>query len=128
MFNRLLVTATFRCGLNRPQDITKPILERCQRHLFLYRKEDGKPLTTRSQHTRITPLRADFKWLARNNHILYKPASELELPRLERRLPAPTSRRSRRTGRASVSSRQPCDISRFTEIADIGGVARVRPA
>lgn len=74
-------------GLNRPQDITKPILERYQRYLFLYRKEDGQPLTTRSQHTRITPLRAFFKWLARHNHILYNPASELELPRLERRLP-----------------------------------------
>jgi len=74
-------------GLHRPQDITKPILERYQRYLFLYRKEDGQPLSTRSQHTRITPLRAYFKWLARQNHILYNPASELELPRLERRLP-----------------------------------------
>lgn len=74
-------------GLGRPQDITKPILERYQRYLFLYRKEDGQPLTTRSQHTRVTPLRAFFKWLARHNHILYNPASELELPRLERRLP-----------------------------------------
>ena len=74
-------------GLIRPQDITKPILERYQRYLFLYRKEDGQPLTTRSQHTRITPLRAFFKWLARQNHILYNPASELGLPRLERRLP-----------------------------------------
>ncbi|MDO8312390.1 MAG: site-specific tyrosine recombinase XerC, partial [Sideroxyarcus sp.] len=74
-------------GLNRPQDITKPIIERYQRYLFLYRKEDGQPLTTRSQHTRITPLRAYFKWLAKQNHILYNPASELELPRLEKRLP-----------------------------------------
>jgi integrase/recombinase XerD len=74
-------------GLSRPQDITKPILERYQRYLFLYRKEDGQPLSARSQHTRITPLRAYFKWLARQNHILYNPASELDLPRLERRLP-----------------------------------------
>jgi integrase/recombinase XerD len=74
-------------GLHRPQDITKPIIERYQRHLFLHRKDDGQPLSTRSQHTRITPLRAYFKWLARQNYILYNPASELELPRLERRLP-----------------------------------------
>jgi len=32
-------------------------------------------------------VRAWFKWLTKNNHILYNPASELELPRLERRLP-----------------------------------------
>ena len=74
-------------GLCRPQEITKPIIERYQRYMFLYRKEDGQPLSTRSQHTRITPLRAYFKWLARQNHILYNPASELDLPRLERRLP-----------------------------------------
>lgn len=74
-------------GLTRPHDITKPILERYQRYLFLHRKKDGQPLTTRSQHTRITPIRAWFKWLARQNHILYNPASDLELPRLEHRLP-----------------------------------------
>jgi len=32
-----------------------PILERYQRHLFYYRKADGEPLSTRSQHTRIIP-------------------------------------------------------------------------
>ena len=74
-------------GLTRPQEITKPILERYQRHLFLYRKADGQPISTRTQHSRTIPVRAFFKWLARRNHILYNPASELELPRLERRLP-----------------------------------------
>ena len=29
----------------------------------------------------MVPLRAWFKWLARENHILSNPASELELPR-----------------------------------------------
>ena len=33
------------------------------------------------------PLRAWFKWLARNNHILYNPASDMELPKLGHRLP-----------------------------------------
>ena len=74
-------------GLQRPQDITKPIIERYQRYMFLYRKEDGQPLTVRSQHTRVTPIRAFFKWLARQNYILYNPASDLELPRMEKRLP-----------------------------------------
>ena len=83
---RFIVWAYER-GLTRPQEITKPILERYQRHLFLYRKRDGQPLSTRSQHARTIPVRAFFKWLARHNHILYNPASELELPRLERRLP-----------------------------------------
>jgi integrase/recombinase XerD len=74
-------------GLARPPEITKPILERYQRHLFLYRKADGEPLSVRSQHVRTTPIKAFFKWLSRGNHILYNPASELELPRMEKRLP-----------------------------------------
>ncbi|NJD06119.1 MAG: site-specific tyrosine recombinase XerC [Methylococcaceae bacterium] len=74
-------------GLSRPQDITKPIIERYQRYLFHYRKPNGEPLSIRSQHTRLTPVRAYFKWLARENHILYNPASDVELPRLEKRLP-----------------------------------------
>jgi integrase/recombinase XerD len=74
-------------GLTRPQEITRPILERYQRHLFLHRKKDGQPLSTRSQAMRIVPIRAWFKWLTRNNHLLYNPASDLELPRQEQRLP-----------------------------------------
>ena len=74
-------------GLTRPNEITKPILERYQRHLYHHRKKDGRPLSFRSQHSRLVPVRAYFKWLARANHILYNPASELELPKLEHRLP-----------------------------------------
>ena len=75
-------------NLTRPTDITKPIIERYQRYLFHYRKVwDGKPLPVRTQHTRLTPIRTYFKWLARNNHILYNPASDIEMPRAEFRLP-----------------------------------------
>ena len=74
-------------GLDQPQEITKPIIERYQRYLFLYRKKNGEPLSTRSQQVRVVPIRAWFKWLARQNHILYNPASDIEMPRLERRLP-----------------------------------------
>lgn len=74
-------------GLETPQDITKPILERYQRHLFLYRKADGKPLSYGSQNAMLTPIRTFFKYLSRNNHILYNPASELVLPKKPRRLP-----------------------------------------
>ena len=74
-------------GLVRPQEITKPILERWQRHLYLHRKADGEPLTVRSQLAHTHPLRGFFRWLARENHILYNPASELDMPRIGRRLP-----------------------------------------
>lgn len=74
-------------GLTQPKAITKPILERYQRSLYHLRKANGDPITFRGQHARLVPIRAFFKWLARQNYLLYNPASELELPRLEQRLP-----------------------------------------
>jgi integrase/recombinase XerD len=74
-------------GLAEPADITRPVLERYQRHLFHYRKKNGEPLSFRSQHSRLVPLRVWFRWMARENHILHNPASEIELPRLGRALP-----------------------------------------
>lgn len=76
-------------GVSRPGEVTRPMLERYQRHLYHYRKKDGEPLSFRSQTQRLTPVRAFFKWAARQHLILYNPASELELPKVERRLPRP---------------------------------------
>jgi integrase/recombinase XerD len=74
-------------GLVSPKEITKPILERYQRSLYIHRKGNGEPLTFRAQHARLVPVRAFFKWCAKQNYLLYNPASEIELPRLEQRLP-----------------------------------------
>lgn len=74
-------------GLTQPKAITKPILERYQRSLYHLRKANGDPITFRGQHARLVPIRAFFKWLSKQNYLLYNPASELELPRLEQRLP-----------------------------------------
>ena len=74
-------------GLDTPAEITRPVLERYQRSLYQYRKNNGEPLTFRTQNTRLRALKGWFRWLARQNHILHNPASELLLPRLENRLP-----------------------------------------
>src|SRR6516165_11021645 len=50
-------------GLAKPGEITKPILEHYQRHLFNYRKRNGEPLSVQSQHHHIVVLRVWFKWL-----------------------------------------------------------------
>jgi integrase/recombinase XerD len=84
---RVFITWCDERGLGRPQEITKPILERYQRHLFLYRKDNGQPLTPRTQYSWLTPMRGFFKWLAKQNHILYNPASDLDMPRMGHRLP-----------------------------------------
>jgi integrase/recombinase XerD len=74
-------------GLREPIEVTRPVLERYQRHLFYYRKKNGEPLSFRSQHSRLVPLRVWFKWMTRQNHILHNPASEIDLPRVGRTLP-----------------------------------------
>jgi integrase/recombinase XerD len=74
-------------GLTEPLEITRPVLERYQRYLFYARKKNGEPLTFRTQHGYLVPLRVWFKWMTRQNYILHNPASEIDLPRLSRTLP-----------------------------------------
>src|SRR5262245_30889702 len=74
-------------GIGRPHEVTKPILEAYQRYLFYYKKPNGKPIGFCAQRQRLQVLRGFFRWLAQQNVILSNPASDLELPRTEQRLP-----------------------------------------
>ncbi len=74
-------------GIGCPQEVTKPILERFQRYLFLHRKKNGKPLSISGQLAYLHSIRVMFRWLAKSNYILYNPASDLELPKKTHRLP-----------------------------------------
>ena len=56
-------------------------------HLYRYRKPNGKPLGYGTQRERIGGVRDFFGWLCRSDHIPFNPASELEMPRPEKRLP-----------------------------------------
>lgn len=72
--------------LTNPDQITKPILESHQRYLWRYRKKNGKPLGISTQRSRLGTLKDYFAWLTKQNTLLANPASELELPRAEKRL------------------------------------------
>ena len=74
-------------GIDQPCEVTKPVLDRYARFLYHHRKANGEPLSIASQHKHLVPVRALFKWLTRSNLILYNPASELEMPKMEHRLP-----------------------------------------
>lgn len=74
-------------SVSRPNEVTKPMLDSYQRSLYYHRKSDGSPLSFRAQVVRLVPVRTFFRYLARQNRILYNPASELELPKREQRLP-----------------------------------------
>jgi integrase/recombinase XerD len=74
-------------GIERPTEVTQPVLERYQRALFYRRKADGTPLGVRAQTGHLVAVRGLFRWLARQRRILFDPAAALELPRHRRLLP-----------------------------------------
>jgi len=73
--------------LTRPSELTRPILERYQKHLYRRQKPNGRPLTPKTQAGHLTSIRMFFKWLTRENLIPWNPASELELPKVGFYLP-----------------------------------------
>jgi integrase/recombinase XerD len=76
----------------RPDDVTRAVLEKYRQYVFHYRQQkkgpgQGQPLTFTCQAKRLISVRVFFQWMARQHYLLYNPASELDLPRPEKRLP-----------------------------------------
>lgn len=74
-------------GVLRPQDASRQLVERYQRHLFHTVTKKGTPLSVTGQLQGLLALQNFFKWLTRERIILYNPASEMEMPRLPKDLP-----------------------------------------
>jgi integrase/recombinase XerD len=74
-------------SIRTPQEVTRAMLERYRAHVFGLRKADGQPLAFGNQFKRLMALRVFFKWMTRSHHLLFNPAAELELPKVEKRLP-----------------------------------------
>jgi integrase/recombinase XerD len=74
-------------SIRTPQEVTRAMLERYRGHVFGLRKADGNPLAFGNQFKRLMALRVFFKWMTRSHHLLFNPAAELELPKVEKRLP-----------------------------------------
>jgi integrase/recombinase XerD len=51
--------------------VTRPVIERYQRFVHLYRKRNGLPLSASTQCGRLGPVKMFFKWLSRHSFILY---------------------------------------------------------
>lgn len=71
----------------RPHQVTHTGLQGYQRWLWRYRKANGKPLSVSSQRSRLGAVKTFFSWLCREHVVEANPASDLELPRAEKRLP-----------------------------------------
>jgi integrase/recombinase XerD len=67
--------------------MTRDILEHYQGKIMRYRKPGGEPYNVSYLIRILSALRGFFGWLAKKRYILYNPASELELPRMDRHLP-----------------------------------------
>ncbi|WP_220487000.1 site-specific tyrosine recombinase XerC [Pseudoalteromonas sp. SR45-1] len=98
-------------GLEQPKQVTYPILTQYQKHLYYYRKKNGDPLSSYSQHARLAPLKTFFSWLTREHYILFNPASELQLPKKQRALP-----------RAILSLQEVDSLLSQTDVNDIYGL------
>jgi integrase/recombinase XerD len=77
--NRLVVWCAER-GVEAASEITRPVLERYQRHLYFTRKPNGQPLSAGSQARALARIKAWFRWQVRAAHIASNPAADLELP------------------------------------------------
>jgi integrase/recombinase XerD len=73
--------------LTTATQITRPILEAYQRWLSRTTKANGKRLGWSTQQSRLSALKDWFRWLTKQDVIMHNPASELEMPRQEKRLP-----------------------------------------
>ena len=73
--------------LTRASQITRPILESYQRWLWRCTKANGQRPGWSTQRNRLGVLKDFFRWVTRQDVILHNPASEVELPRMEKRLP-----------------------------------------
>ena len=74
-------------GRSSAAEITREALEEYQLHLARCRKANGTPLALSTQVTRLNPVRAFCRWLAREGLVPGDVSAELQMPRLPRHLP-----------------------------------------
>jgi integrase/recombinase XerD len=76
-------------GIERAEEVTRGLIERYQRALLRSEGRAGRPLTARSQYSRLSAVRAFFRYLVRHEGLAQNPTADLEMPRLGERLPPP---------------------------------------
>jgi len=74
-------------GITEAAQVDARAVERFQRHLFYRRKRDGNPLGVASQYAHLEAVKQFFSWTARTGRTAHNPASEIDMPKLERHLP-----------------------------------------
>ena len=75
-------------GITDAAEVTLPVLERYRTSLYVARSAGGRAVGWGGQTQALLALKGLFRWLARTHRLPYNPATELELPRQPRHLPA----------------------------------------
>jgi integrase/recombinase XerD len=81
-------------GVQVTEAVTFELLQGYQKQLFDYRKRDGQQLAVATQAQRLVPVAHFFSWLRRTGRLPTNPASDLMMPKPDRRLPEATLTRS----------------------------------
>ncbi|MCH6259250.1 tyrosine-type recombinase/integrase, partial [Puniceicoccaceae bacterium K14] len=74
-------------GLETVDEVSEGVLDAYRRHVSQRRRWDDQPLSFRSQRNRLVPVKSFFRWLRQSRLIAVNPASEMPMPRMEKRLP-----------------------------------------
>jgi integrase/recombinase XerD len=74
-------------GMSALADVTPELVARYQRHMAQHRKEDGQPLTSRTQRTRLASLRMFGRWVQSERLLAADPVAALVMPRVGQPLP-----------------------------------------
>jgi integrase/recombinase XerD len=68
-------------------DVKAKDLSAYQGDLYAFRRANGRPYAAAYQAVRLVVLKHLFRFLCRRSYLLHDPAADIELPRLEKRLP-----------------------------------------
>jgi integrase/recombinase XerD len=74
-------------GITQPTEITRPMLERYQRSLYLHRKKNGGALSVTAQLGALRAVTAWLSWMVKQHYVMFNAAADLELPRKSKTLP-----------------------------------------
>jgi len=74
-------------GVTALAELSPEVATRWQRHLAQQRKDDGQPLTSRTQRMRLGVLRTFGRWVVQEKLLAADPAASLVLPRVGQLLP-----------------------------------------
>jgi len=74
-------------GITQARQVTRAVVVNYQSYLYHYRKQNDKPLSVGTQQHWLLSVVSLFGYLTREGLVLYNPASDIEMPRKEFRLP-----------------------------------------